>query len=116
MQIEIRTDNNTEGHEKRLAHFQTVVEGALSRFSKRITRVEVHLGDENAGKSGDADKRCMVEARPAGQAPVAVTYHASTLEEACGGAAQKLKNLLESKFGRLDDRKGGDTIGAHVRP
>lgn len=63
MQIEIRTDNNTEGHEKRLAHFQTVVEGALSRFSKRITRVEVHITDENAHKDGHDDTRCVMEAR-----------------------------------------------------
>ena len=116
MQIQINTDANVDGRDELTRWVEDEIGAALSRFSEQITRVEVHLGDENAGKSGDDDKRCMVEARPAGQAPVAVTYHASTLEEACGGAAQKLKNLLESKFGRLDDRKGGDTIGAHVRP
>jgi hypothetical protein len=52
----------------------------------------------------------MLEARPAGQQPVAVTNHASTMDQAFSGALQKLQNLLESRFGRLDDRKGGDTI------
>lgn len=75
-----------------------------------ITRVQIHLGDENAGKSGAADKRCVMEARPAGRQPVAVTHKAATLEEACDGAAEKLGNLLESKFGRLDDRKGAASI------
>jgi hypothetical protein len=73
------------------------------------------LGDENANKSGEADKRCMLEARPAGQQPVAVTHYAvthyaATLEDAISGAAQKLNNLLDSKFGRLSDHKGGATI------
>ncbi|MDG2112255.1 MAG: hypothetical protein P8N02_06540 [Actinomycetota bacterium] len=68
------------------------------------------MGDENATKKGGDDKRCMLEARPAGQPPVAVTNHASTLDQACSGALQKLQNLLEHRFGRLDDNKGGDTI------
>mgnify|MGYP006172692853 CR=1 FL=1 len=58
------------------------VDDALARVSSRLTRVEVHLADENAGKGGADDKRCMIEARPAGQSPVAVTNHAATLEEA----------------------------------
>ena len=32
------------------------------------------------------------------------------LEEAYGGAAKKLRNLLESTFGRLDDTKGAASI------
>jgi hypothetical protein len=40
---------------------------ALRRFASQITRVEVHVADVNAGKQGSADKRCMMEARPAGR-------------------------------------------------
>ena len=50
--------------------------------------------------------RCTIEARPAGQPPVAVTHHGNTLDEAYDGAAKKLAALLDSKFSRLDRRKG----------
>ncbi len=104
MQIEVSTDNNVEGTEELIRRLKAEVQDDLSRFSDRLTRVEVHLGDENAAKSGAADKRCTLEARPAGQPPVAVTNHAATLDEACSGALHKLENLLERRFGRLDDR------------
>ncbi|HVL02929.1 MAG TPA: HPF/RaiA family ribosome-associated protein [Acidimicrobiales bacterium] len=110
MQIEVTTDRNVEGTDELIGQIETAVESALSRFSDRLTRVEVHLGDENAGKSGSDDKRCMVEARAAGQKPTAVTNHGTTVDEACSGALRKLTSLLETKFGRLEDRKGRATI------
>ena len=81
---------------------------ALSGFSDQITRVEVHFSDEKGGKAGTGDKRCLLEARPAGRQPVAVSHEASTLEEALDGAAGKLRRLLESTLGRLHDHKGGE--------
>ena len=110
MQIEVTTDSNVDGSEELISRISADVDAALSRFSDRLTRVEVHLGDENAGKGGGDDKRCMVEARPIGQQPVAVTNHGATVEEACKGGLRKLAGLLESRFGRLDDRKGGATV------
>jgi len=110
MQIQVNTDANVEGRDELTGRVEAEIGAALSRFSDHITRVEVHLGDESAGRSGGADMRCVLEARPAGQAPVAVTHHAATLDEACRGAAQRLKSLLDTHFGRLDDRKGGDSI------
>jgi len=110
VQVEVTTDHAVEGGDELIREVEAEVDAALSRFSKRLTRVEVHLGDENAAKHGPDDKSCTLEARPAGQQPIAVTHHAATLAEARGGALQKLRNLLESKFGRLDDRKGRDSI------
>jgi hypothetical protein len=66
------------------------VEQALHRFASRLQRVEVHLGDTNAGKHGADDKRCMMEARPSGHPPVAVTHQADTLPLAISGAAALL--------------------------
>ena len=63
MQVQINTGHNIDGHETLLARFRHVVESALIRFSDRVTRVEVHLSDENGQKSGPDDKRCMIEAR-----------------------------------------------------
>ncbi|HUF79756.1 MAG TPA: HPF/RaiA family ribosome-associated protein [Burkholderiales bacterium] len=105
MQVQINTDSHIEGREKLAAQVTGMVESALSRFSDRITRVEVHLSDENSHKSGQDDKRCMMEARLRGRQPTAVTYRAATLEEAVGGAADKLKSALESTLGRLQDRR-----------
>ncbi len=106
MQIEISTDNNTEVHEKRIAHFKTVVEGALARFSKRITRVEVHISDENGPKDGHNDSRCMMEARLEGRPPIAVTCQEDDVEKAVSGAATKLKHLIDSTLGRESSLSG----------
>jgi ribosome-associated translation inhibitor RaiA len=105
MQIQINTDRNVEGHEQFAARVTGVVESALSRFSDRITRVEVHLSDENSGKSGQDDKRCMMEARLEGRQPTAVTHQAATLDQAVDGAADKLKRSLESTLARLREHR-----------
>lgn len=116
MHIQVNTDDNVEGREALAAQVEATVEAALGRFAGQLTRVEVHLGDENAGRSGPSDKRCAMEARPAGQQPIAVTHNAATLEGACAGAAQKLARLVESRLGRLSDHKGAASIrGGHER-
>ena len=106
MQIEISTDNNIEGREKLTAHVKGVVEDAMSRFSKRITRVEVHLTDVNAHKDGHNDTRCVMEARLDGRPPTAVTHQAASLGEAVEGAAGKLKRMIESTLGRESSLAG----------
>lgn len=105
MQIQINTDHNIEGHEALAAHVSSVVEGALGRFSDQVTRVEVHLTDEVGHKSGQDDKRCVMEARLRGRQPIAVTHHAGSVHQAVDGAAVKLTRLLESEIGRLRDQK-----------
>lgn len=105
MQVQVHTDANIEGREGLIAHVTSVVEDSLARFRGRITRVEVHLGDENSHKTGQADKRCMMEARLEGRPPAAVTHHAPSVHQAVDGAAEKLLRLLESTLGRLDDRR-----------
>jgi ribosome-associated translation inhibitor RaiA len=104
MQIQVNTDSNIEGHEKLTAHVRSVVESALCRFSDRITRVEVHLSDQNGDRSGHDDKRCMMEARLKGRRPTAVTHHAATLGQAVDGAADRMQRSIESALGRLRDQ------------
>lgn len=72
-----------------------VVAEAVGHFSDQVTRVEVHLGDENGAKAGQDDKRCMMEARVAEHQPIAVTNHAASMDDAISGAAGKLKRSLE---------------------
>ena len=105
MKIQLNTDVRIEGTEALAAQVSATVEQALERFSAHITRVEVHLSDENGDKSGPHDQRCMMEARLEGRQPVAVTDHAATLEQAVQGAAQKLAHLLDSTLGRLHEHR-----------
>jgi ribosome-associated translation inhibitor RaiA len=105
MKIQLNTDIHIDGTEALAAQVSAAVEQALARFDEHITRVEVHLSDENGGKSGQHDKRCTLEARLEGRQPVAVTEHAATLEQAVHGAAQKLAHLLDSTLGRLHDHR-----------
>lgn len=110
MQIQVNTDDNVEGREELARHVEAEVSHTLSHFSDHITRVEVHLSDEDSDKSGRNDKRCLMEARLAGRRPVAVSHHAGSLDEAFNGAAEKLKRSLESTLGRLTDHKNRDSI------
>lgn len=101
MIIQINTDKNISGTEEFRAPVIALISDELSRFSNQITRVEVHLSDENANKGGINDKKCVLEARLEGLKPVAVTNKADTVEQAIDGAIDKLKNSLTTILGRL---------------
>jgi len=105
MKIQLNTDAHITGTEALAAQVRATIENSLQRFSEHVTRVEVHLSDENGGKSGQKDQRCMLEARLEGRQPVAVTDHAKTLEQAINGATLKLARLLDSTLGRLHDHR-----------
>lgn len=101
MVIQLNTDKNLAGNEKLNAYLTSLISEELSRFSHQITRVEIHLSDENGAKEGLNDKRCLIEARLEGMKPIAVTNHADTQELAVDGAIEKLKTSLETITGRL---------------
>lgn len=110
MQIQINTDRNIEGHEALAAQVSGVVESALSRFSDSITRVEVHLSDENSNKKGGNDDiRCVMEARLEGRQPFVVKHQAATVDQAVDGAADKLTRMVDSTLGQLHDEKSRRT-------
>ena len=101
MVIQFHTDHNIAGSERQNAYFTTVISEALTRYSTHITRLEVHIADENGTKEGKNDQRCMIEARLEGLQPIAVTNHADSIEQAIKGATDKLKSSLETVLGRL---------------
>jgi hypothetical protein len=104
VQIQINTDHNIAGHEALASYVSGLLENVLNHVSDHITRVEVHLSDENSNKGGENEKRCMMEARLEGRQPVAVTHQATTVEQAVEGAVHKLSRLIESTLGRLHDQ------------
>lgn len=106
MDVQINTANNIEGREALTQHLEDAVRDRLSRFSARLTRVEVHVGDENGSRDVGHDKRCVVEARPAGLDPVTVTDQSGSIDQATSGALNKMVSALDRTFGKLSDRKG----------
>ena len=95
MLIEFNTDKNIEGGQKLADYFTTTLQEDLGRYDDMITRLVVHLGDENASKKGENDKRCLLEARIKNSQPVAVTEFANTVQQAVKGATYKLASVLE---------------------
>lgn len=117
MKIQLDTDRNVGSGEALVLMVEAEVQSALERFEDRLTRVEVHLGDESGEKDGGgADKRCLLEARPAGMQPVVVSDFAETLEQAVVGASRKMQSLLNSTFGRIDGRDADATIRQNETP
>ncbi len=103
MTIQFNTDKNLSVHEAFGTKLDDILSDELSRFSEYITRLEVHLSDENGSKGGLNDKRCMLEARLKGKQPIAVTEQANTYDLAVTGAIDKLKTSLDTIVGRMSN-------------
>jgi ribosome-associated translation inhibitor RaiA len=107
MQIQVNTDNQVNGSAELRMQVEATLTDALSRFSHRITRVEVQLSDENGSqKSGSSDKRCVLEARLTGMQPIKVSADGPSHELALDGATKKLTKLIGRTLERSDDPKG----------
>ena len=100
MKLEVST-RGLKATEAIHGHIEKQVDHALGRFSERITRVEVHLGDVNGSKGGADDKRVMMEARPAGMDPIAVEAHGDDLYGTITDAAGKLGRAVTTRFEKL---------------
>ena len=115
MQLQINTDRNIQS-DARLAEFvRDTLNNKLNRFTDHLTRIQVHLGDENGQQKRDsADKRCLIEARFEGRDPVAVTSHAATVGQAISAAAEKMQRKLASAVGKLRDKHSRASHSAPV--
>jgi ribosome-associated translation inhibitor RaiA len=105
MHVQVNIGAHIEGRDALVTQARGAVEAELGRVCDHITRVEVHVTDENGPKRGQDDKRCVMEARLEGRQPVAVTHEAATFEQAIDGSAEKLSRLLASTLGRLHDKR-----------
>ena len=103
MTIQFDTAHNIKANEEFKAPLIAMLSEKLSRFSHQITKLEVHLSDENGNKDGLNDKRCLLEAHVEGMQPTVVKNHAPSYEQAVGGAIDKLKGSLHSIMGRLEN-------------
>ncbi|MCH5600207.1 HPF/RaiA family ribosome-associated protein [Niabella ginsengisoli] len=100
MIFQINTDHNLTVSPEYKEKIEGMVEGEIDRFMEHITRIEIHLSDQNADKETGADKRCNIEARFKGKPPIAVSEDSETYDLAISGAASKLKTILETLIGK----------------
>ncbi len=105
MKIQFNTDKTISGNEKDQYYFTSLIEEGLKIFESHITRIEVHLSDENGKKEGLNDMRCLLETRMEGRQPLAVSCQADTVELAMSGAIDKLTAYLEAIIGRMQNHK-----------
>jgi hypothetical protein len=110
MQIQLNTGTSVQGSEAMIAWAQRELGERLARHRDTITRVEVHLSDVNGERGGEADKRCLLEARLAGRQPVAVSHVAPKVADAVFGASDKLLRALDTALGRTRDARGRESI------
>src|SRR5690554_5707560 len=104
MLIQVQTDSNIQGREELSRKIEAAVRDELDRYADRVTRVQVHLGDENSDKKGgEDDMRCTMELRLAGLQPIAVRANAPTVQQAIDDALEKLVSAAESSIGRERD-------------
>lgn len=100
MIIQINTDKTLNGDNRHQEYFSTQIKETLERFEDHITRIEVHLKDENGKKDGVNDKTCVLEARLKGKQPIAVTTEADSVEKAVSNALDKMKVALTTVIGK----------------
>ncbi|MBS1729291.1 MAG: HPF/RaiA family ribosome-associated protein [Bacteroidetes bacterium] len=101
MKIQINTDNNVRVSEAFSDKLDKVISNKLDRFSEHITRLEIYLSDINGHKPGVMDKKCIIEARPQGKPPVAVSATGNNYELAVKGATEKLNIKLSTLLSKM---------------
>lgn len=102
MQFQFNSDSSVMGTANVAERIEAQVRHRLERFESRLSRVEVHVSDENGRKGGGDDKACMIEARIKGEKPIGVTAHAADVDTAARQAASTLLQRLERHFGKAD--------------
>jgi ribosome-associated translation inhibitor RaiA len=107
MQVQFNSDSSVMGTQEVAERIERQVTEKLARFADRLTRVEIHVRDENARKGGADDKACTIEARPRGGRPIGVTAHAGKVDDAARKAANTLAQRLERHLGKAE-RHGHD--------
>lgn len=104
MEIIINTDNHIKGTQEFKEKYKAELSESLKRFEGYVTRFDVYFSDENKGKSGPDDKKCVIEARVKGREAESVTHFADTVAHAFSGAVDKLKSLLDRVVGQMQNK------------
>lgn len=104
MIIQLNTDKNLTIHAEYESKINEVLTQQLDRYSQYISRLEVHLSDENGSKSGLNDKRCLLEARLEGKQPIVASDMGDTYDLALKSATEKLKHALTTVVSKMQSK------------
>ncbi|MGN5375428.1 HPF/RaiA family ribosome-associated protein [Sphingomonas hankookensis] len=102
MLVQINTDKRIESTEATNAAVEGRIRERLSRFTGRLTRVEMHLRDVDGDRNGSRGIEAKLEARPAGGQPIVVNDQAASVDSAVAGVIRKAVDILDRSFGKLD--------------
>jgi ribosomal subunit interface protein len=102
MKIQVNTDKNIDGKEDLIYYIENLFADKLKRFDAHLTRIEIHLSDENAGKGGSDDKKCSVEARMDGHEPIFARAQSDTMHISINDALQKIKRGIEHLYDKAN--------------
>lgn len=102
MKVQVNTDKHIEGSVRLQNYIDEKMGHALKHFGDRLTRLEVHLSDQNGDKPGADDIQCRVEVRPKGLQPLIVTARNANVDFAINDAIEKMKAALTTIFGKLE--------------
>jgi ribosomal subunit interface protein len=103
MQIQLNPDG-IQISEALANHIDQEVNKALKHHQDRVTRVEVHLQDEN-GPKGGIDKRCVIGARLAGDEPLTVRDESDDAYKVVHQTAEKLQRAVSRRIERDKPQK-----------
>ena len=104
MIIQLNADKNLTIHEAYETQISEKLSKDLERYSDHITRLEVHLSDENGNKSGQNDKKCLLEARMEGKSPIVTSDLGNTYDLALKGATEKLKHAIGTVVSKMQEK------------
>lgn len=105
MQIQVNTDRHIPGDDTLTDSIRDELHHSLQRFDEHVTRIEVHLSDQNSeNRGGNDDIRCLIEARIEGRQPNVVTHDAANVKQAFTGATDKITRVLNSTIERMQSR------------
>jgi ribosome-associated translation inhibitor RaiA len=114
MNILINTTNQVTSSENFNEQIRQTITDSMGSHGAHITRIEVHLSDENGGKFGIDDKRCLIEARMEHMKPVAVSHNAANFLLAVQGATERLHRSLEHIIGRRESQRDHKNLNERI--
>lgn len=102
MIIQVNTDNHIDGKEELNTYITNLFTEKLQRFDSQLTRIEVHLSDENGGEKGGADdKKCNIEARLENTDPIFASAQSDDISKAIHECLQKIKRGIEHHIDKV---------------
>jgi len=96
MQIQLNTGPGIEGKATLEEWAGDHLRQQLHRFGDHVSRVDIHLSDENSGRTTADDKRCTLSANLVGAGALAVHENAANVDQALRGAVDKLVRAVSS--------------------